>query len=239
MNMRTKPTSWLCLAAALLGFQSAARAQDPEIIEEEPAVYAPPPVPEAEIVYADPTVPGPISVGLKAGVVLPQIATELQTSWGVELETAFRLGGALGGRLSLFTSVAYTQPEVARTGVADPRLPAAYDGTQTQRELSVGLGLIARFLPPAAIWNGYVGLGPRVYFLETITVGSAAGAEFGENREQSTRFGGIFLAGAERRLGPGALALEVQFGTSSLPHLITGDVSTGAIVVALAYRLFF
>jgi len=105
----------------------------------------------------------------------------------------------------------------------------AYDGTQTQRELIVGLGFVGRVAPPRSVWNGYGMLG----------VGSAGGAELGENREQSARFGGMVTLGGERLLGPGVLALEAGFGTSDLPHLITGDVSTGAIAIQIGYRLFF
>jgi len=45
------------------------------------------------------------------------------------------------------------------------------------------------------VWNGYGMLGGRAYFLETLTVGSAGGAELGENREQSARFGGMVTLG--------------------------------------------
>ena len=75
--------------------------------------------------------------------------------------------------------------------------------------------------------------------LETITVGSAGDKPFGENREQSARVGGLFALGGERKLGPGALLLEAAFGSSDLPHLITGDVSTGAISIQLGYRFLF
>ena len=41
-----------------------------------------------------------------------------------------------------------------------------------------------------------------------------------------------------RRLGLGSEP-EVQLGDSSLPHLITGDVTTGALALDLGYRLMF
>ncbi len=173
----------------------------------------------------------------KVGLVFPQIATELQTSWGLELEASFLLP-ALDRRLGVFLAAGYTQPEVSRTSIQDPRVGGSYDGTQTQKELTLGAGAVFRFLPPTSEWNGYAAAGLRLYFLQTVTVGSAGGKDFGENTEKSTHVGGVFALAGERRLGPGSLFLEVQFGTSSLPHLITGDVSTGAVAVAIGYRLF-
>jgi hypothetical protein len=172
-------------------------------------------------------------------VLLPQVATELGAAPLGSIEAAFALPFA-ERRASLYLELGYAQPKVARADVADPRLPGdAYEGTQTQRELVAGLGLLGRLAPPASIWNGYGMLGARAYFLETVTIGSAGESPFGENREQSTRLGGYLALGGERQRGPGALLLEAGFGTSDLPHLITGEVSTGAIAIQLGYRLFF
>jgi hypothetical protein len=173
----------------------------------------------------------------KVGIVFPQVATELQTTWGLELEASYLLP-PMDRRIGVFLAAGYTQPEVSRTSLQDPRVGGSYDGTQTQKELTLGAGAVFRFLRPTSEWNAYVAAGLRVYFLQTVTVGSAGGSDFGENTEQSTHVGGVFALAGERRLGPGALVLEVQLGTSSLPHLITGDVSTGALAVAVGYRLF-
>jgi hypothetical protein len=212
-------------------------APPPPVMIEETA-----PAPEEAplgVTYGPALDPPAFGVGAKLGVLLPQVSTELSTAVTGGVELSFALPFA-GRRLALFVESAYAQPEVSRSGVTDPRVPGgAYDGTQTQRELVVGGGLLLRALPPASVWNGYALLGARGYFLETITVGSAGGADFGENREQSARFGGIFAAGGERLLGPGVLLLEVGFGTSSLPHLITGDVTTGAVAIQLGYRVLF
>lgn len=179
--------------------------------------------------------PGRLAVAGKVGVVLPQVATELDTAVGGELEGDF----LLIGRLTTYLAFGYTQPTVTRTSQMDPRLPAAFDGTQTQRELTIGGGAFYRFARPEAAWNAYGGGGVRLYLLETVTVGDAGGSEFGENTEQSSHVGGVLFAGGERRLGPGALMAELQFGMSNLPHLITGDVSTAALAFVVGYRLFF
>ncbi len=182
--------------------------------------------------------PPAFTVGLKLGVLLPQIATELGTTvaGGIEAWYGFPV---LERRIGIYLEANYTQPSVSRSMVPDPRvMGGVYDGTQTQRELTFGGGLLARLATPGAIWNGYLLAGARAYLLETVSDGSAAGAAFGEHQEKSTQIGGFVAAGAERRLGPGALLLEVGFGSSSLPHTITGDVTTGAIVIQVGYRLF-
>jgi hypothetical protein len=184
-------------------------------------------------------VPPAFAVGIKLGVVLPQVTTELGTAVGGGLEASWGFP-VLARRIGLYAEVNYTQPTVSRTTLTDPRvMGGVYDSSQTQRELTLGAGLVGRIAPPASVWNGYVMAGVRAYLLETLTEGSAAGAPFGENTEKSTQVGGFVALGGERRLGPGALLLEVGYGASSLPHTITGDVSTGAVVAQLGYRLYF
>jgi hypothetical protein len=132
------------------------------------------------IVDAAPARPPALSVGAKVGVLLPQVATELGTAPLGGIEAAFALPFA-ARRVGLYLELGYAQPKVARTDVADPRLTGgAYEGTQTQRELVAGMGLLGRLAPPASIWNGYGMLGARAYFLETVTMGSASASPFGE-----------------------------------------------------------
>lgn len=178
-----------------------------------------------------------VALGAKLGIVLPQIATELGTTWGAEIEGSFLLP-ALERRLAAFAAFGYTQPVVSRTALSDPRLAGAYDGKQTQRELTLGAGVLARLFPPGARFNGYSALGARLYFLETVTVGAQGGAAFGENQERSTRVGAVFTVGGEMTVWRGAAGAELQLGASDLPHTITGDVSTGALSVVVGYRLF-
>jgi hypothetical protein len=194
---------------------------------------------ETAVVVAAPPPHPAFGVGAKVGVLLPQISTELGTApmGGIELSFAFPW---VERRVGLFLEAEYSQPTVSRSNVADPRVgTGTFDEKQTQKELVIGGGLIIRVAPPASRWNGYALLGARGYFLKTVSVGSANMNEFGENTEQSAKLGGYFALGGERQLGPGALLLEVGFGTSDLDHLITGDVSTSAIAIQLGYRFLF
>jgi len=174
-------------------------------------------------------------IGLYSGVVLPQLGSELGTTIGVQLEGGYRVWK----NLAPFLAVSYSQPTVDTTKT-DPRITAGtYMTSTTQRELTVTLGAMWWFREPGEKWNIFLGLGARVWFLKTITNGSAGGMPFGENTEQSARFGGMGQVGAELTLGPGALGLTVEVGGSELPHVITGDVQTTALQIALGYRLFF
>jgi hypothetical protein len=178
-----------------------------------------------------------IGLAAKVGVLLPQVATELGTTWAAHLEGTVAV--AMGGQLGVYVEAGYTQPKVSRTEVMDPRVGSgSYDGTQTQKELTAGAGIAYRaFKPGAKSFNVYGALGPRIYFLETVTVGDASMSDFGTNTETSTRVGAVATAGAEFALGVPLLFGELQFGTSSLPHVITGDVSTSAVALNVGVRL--
>lgn len=91
-----------------------------------------------------------VHVGLHAQLVWPQIASELGTSVGVELEGGYRLWR----RLALQGTIAYSQP-VLEAEAQDPRVGAMeFMTTITQRELSFGIGVLAWLRPRPARWNG-------------------------------------------------------------------------------------
>jgi hypothetical protein len=176
-----------------------------------------------------------IHVGVQAGVMLPQVGSELGTSFFLELEGGYRVWG----RLAIVASVGYSQPAVAGSE-NDPRLAGeSYETTTTQRELSISAGVLWWFRPMTSRLNPYAALAARAYLLETVTNGESAGEPFLENRETSMRWGGVLSAGAQLRLGPGAIVGEFEIGGSDLSHLITGDVATTAVVAGLGYRLSF
>ncbi len=182
-----------------------------------------------------PETPRRADLALQTGIVLPQVASHLGSAVGIRLDVGVRLGG----RLSVFGAVGYSQPGVSHSQ-SDPRLAAGdYTTSTTQRELTLATGLVWRFLPMTGTFNVYAGLGAKVYLLETITSGSSSGQSFGENRETSTRSGATGLGGLEYRLGFGAACAELELGGSDLPHLITGDVATTAVAFTVGYRLFF
>ena len=179
--------------------------------------------------------PGRLQLGVGAGVELPQITTELGSALCASIEVGYRVWR----NLSPFVAVGYSQPPADHTG-SDPRLSAVgYRSWTTQRELTITLGAMWRLRPPGSRVNAFGALGARLYFLETMTGGSAGGRSFLDNRETSTRLGAAGAVGAELRLGPGAAVGAVEVGGSDLPHLITGNVQTTAVSVEIGYRVFY
>ncbi len=214
-------------------------AADPVAAPEPADPPAEPAVEPAAAVSAAPRSSGDagkkVHIGVHVGVVLPQLQSELGTAPGFELEGGFRVWN----NLSPYVGVGYSQPAVDGE-LSDPRLGNNdYMTTTTQRELTVTLGAMWRFLPVDKKFNAYAGLGARIWMLETLTNGDAGGAEFLENRETSTRYGAAVMVGGEFTVGPGAATAELDVGGSDLPHLITGDVATTAISTTLGYRLMF
>jgi hypothetical protein len=214
---------------------AAAPEPEPEP-EPEPA---PEPEPQSEVEVAAPVAVAPATaaprfqVGLQTGVFLPQVASELGTSFAAKLDA----GGRVWKNLSVVGAVAYAQPKVSST-MDDPRFPSGtYSTSTTQRELALSLVAVWRLFPPGARFNGYGGAGWKMWMLKTLTNGDSADESFLENTETSTKQGGTALLGGEFALGPGSLSGELEFGGSDLGHFITGDVTTMGINIAVGYRM--
>ncbi|MBN1945739.1 MAG: hypothetical protein JW797_08675 [Bradymonadales bacterium] len=143
-----------------------------------------------------------------------------------------------GRRLEPHLTVAYTPPRASGT-VDDTRLPQSgeFSWEIKQDELTLGLGILARFLELGRFVNGYAAIGPQVVFLHTSVVGEAAGEPFGENSEEDVKFGIYGALGIELVLGPGAAFFQLGIAWSDLDGRITGDSNTGNLSPALGYRL--
>ncbi|MDH5490627.1 MAG: hypothetical protein OEY14_01510 [Myxococcales bacterium] len=213
---------FLCLPALLLALASPAAAQS-----------------GSDRDFSDRT----LTVGVGVGGYVPSLFTELRPHALVELDVGFMLP-FMQRKLAVVAQLAYAPPGNDGTG-SDARLgeTGAYSFDITTHQLMVGLGPVFRLAPPGSSFVPYAGLLGRIYMLRTLSNGAAdpgepSQAPFGENTEESLEFGAALLLGGELRLGPGSLSLELSFGYSTLPHQITGDVSTSSIGGALGYRLF-
>lgn len=182
-----------------------------------------------------------VTLGLGVGVYVPTLMNDLlpHVTFGIDAGVLLPFHDR---RLSVVLGCAYSPPGVSEEGIDDPRLGQAggtWSSEMQTHEIFISLGLVYRILPPGVgrIWP-YLGLVARLYMLRTNVSGAGGGAEFGENTEQSTQFGGALSAGAEVRLGPGAFWFELAFSISDLPHAITGDTNTGALALNLGYRFF-
>ena len=177
--------------------------------------------------------PGGVLLGGKLGGVIPLGGLDPFLTVGVQGGWAF---GAFGTpHLAALLDVSFTAPS-ADGGEGDPRLSAgSYTWEIDQRELILQPTLLYRLRPLGALVPS-VGLGPRLYLLDTRGRGEAAGAPIAESREVSTRFGvGLPLA-LELPLGPGQLLGELLLEWAPLDHRVTGDASLLGVNLALGYR---
>ncbi len=173
---------------------------------------------------------------VKLGGTLHSVFTQLDPWAALELEGGVTL---LAGRLDVGLSLGWARPPASHDA-ADPR----FEGGDYAWELSQDFLMISllgrwRFLDPAGPFNAYAGAGPRVFLMRTVINGDSGSEATGENTQTETRFGGVLLAGAEYRLGPGSVLFEAGVGLGKLDGLITGDVSSSDLFFLLGYRLSF
>jgi hypothetical protein len=174
------------------------------------------------------------------GILMPRLTSNLGTSFQGSLEAGYAWPW-LEGRLETYSAIGYTQPHHSGTGT-DSRLvgeQGAYQFTTLRHELTLDLGLRCRVFPLDASLNLFGALGPRAAFLLTETSSRTGGISLGTTSEKSLQ-GGLFAAiGGELMLGPGRITLQLTYGQTPADHLITGDVSAGALCVSAGYRLIF
>jgi hypothetical protein len=182
--------------------------------------------------------PHVLGVGAKAGVGLPQLNTDLGTTFQVRLEAVYLLG-AWGSRLGLVTALGYSQPEASGAGSDPQLLDGAHGWSMTQRQTTWDIGLMLRVMEWDSPWNLSLLAGAQLLFLSTLTDGESGGEPFGQHDERATLpgvFGGLQ---AEYRLGPGALFAEVSVAVTFQDLRTTGDVPAAALGILAGYRFTF
>jgi hypothetical protein len=208
------------LVALLLAASAAASA-------DETVVAAPPPKKDR----------GQFLIAVKAGGVFAEPFSRLGASYLVDLEIGYALP-VLKHRLAITLEGMFTDPEANGTNT-DPRLDASTGGVYSwhleQRELILGASLVYRH--PLGRWTPYVGLGPRLFLLQSKVNGTAGNAKISASTESSTKVGAGIPLGVGVRLGPGDLFLEASWNEAAIDHRATGDSNTGFLSLALGYRL--
>jgi hypothetical protein len=206
-----------------------------------------PPTPSATPPAAEVTQPAPkkdrgqVLLAVKVGALFAEPFSGLGASYLVEIELAYTLP-VLKHHLALALNGAFTAPEANGTGT-DPRLDASTGGAWNwhlqQFEGILGLSLIYRH--PIGRFTPYVGIGPRLFLLESRISGSAGGAAISMSTETSTKVGGGLPLGLGIRLGPGDLFAEFALNICNIDHRTTGDASVGvsSLQLAAGYRLIF
>lgn len=180
---------------------------------------------------------GVVLVAAKVGALLPYGFSNLGASYLVDVEVGYALP-VWKHRLAITLDGAFTAPEASGTTTNDPRLDASggsYDWHLSQRELILGLSVVYRH--PIGRLVPYVGIGPRLFLLDSRIDGTAGGARISQSSEVSTKAGVGVPVGVGFRLGPGDLFGELALDWAPIDHRITGDTNTGSISIAAGYRL--
>lgn len=138
----------------------------------------------------------------------------------------------------VYLDVSYFVPQAEGEAV-DARLTGedgAYTWHAWQKELTFQPTFVYRLAMLHEIIVPYAGIGPRLYFLETVVDGRAGDESFPVSEEVSMKLGFGVPLGAEFTLGPGAVIGELLFQWGPLPHDITGDTHLASTTLWVGYR---
>lgn len=143
-------------------------------------------------------------------------------------------------RIGVLLDVEYTAPKGDGTkeeSFNPERIPGgSYDWELRQKELTFQPTFLYRLTGVTDILTPYAGIGPRIYFLESVVRGSAGDQKFKDTKEQSTKFGVGVPLGVEVALGPGGLLAELLFQWAPLDHEATGDSHLAGLSLFVGYR---
>lgn len=225
--MSRKSLSFAAAGAALVAGLAVpsrpALAQDP----------APPPAPAPDTpAPAEKAAKGGFLAGAKVGAIAPFDGLQPFVVGTVELGYVLPwLNRGIAGLLA----VSYTAPG-ASGDQEDPRVPGgSYTWQLTQHELIFQPTVMYRYTGLGRLVP-FVGVGPRIYLMNSVVSGQAGDATIGETSEPSTQVGAGLPLGVEYQLGPGALLAELLFEIGTLDHAITGQSHTGGGTLNVGYR---
>lgn len=180
---------------------------------------------------------GAPTVGIQLGVLLPQAFSPLRTHMLVTLEAGYYLPFARRV-LSLAASFSFSNPSTDGSGLADARVPGgSYSYSSTQQHFLIGASLYANL--PLGTVVPYIGIGPRIYAVRTLSSGDAGGAAILETLETSTEIGVGVPVGVSVMLGPGRVFGEFQLLWAGIAQKSTGDGSVGSLALGAGYRFVF
>ncbi len=209
-----------CFAVTLFGATSA-RADDPVNPDKSLGAASP----ERKGVF-------PL-LGAKVGGIAP--FGGLSPSFTVGVEAGIVLP-VLHRGLALGVALDYTQPTTSGT-TTDPRVAGGtYDWTLTQQYLTL-MPVVMYRLTTLKVVTPFIGVGPRIYFMKSTVRGNAGSATIDDTTEVSTHIGIGVPLGVEFKLGPGGIVAELLAQWGPYEHTATGDTHTGALSLAVGYRL--
>ncbi len=225
MVMKTKAISAALLAAAVLmhGTLAAAQSEDTNDAAASGATSN----------------EGGFLAAAKVGGIVPLNGLDPFVRGGLELGWVF---GGQNRTMAALLDISYTKPSASGSRQDDrlayDEVPGEYDWEIDQHELVFQPTFLYRFTSSQPLIP-FVGLGPRIYLLQTVSRGSANGETIQETEEQSMKIGAGLPFGAEYQLGPGGVFAEGLVEWAPLDHRITGDSSLLAGTLQLGYRAIF
>jgi hypothetical protein len=205
---------------------------------QEPTPTPPPPLPasasEEPRAEETPKAHGGLLAGAKVGGLLSFGGLDPNARVGIELGYVFPW---LHRSFAFLVDADYAAPKSSGTQAGDPRVQGGtYDWHLTEQILALQPTIMYRFTKLKSVVP-FIGVAPRIYMLRSTVRGAVGSVEIPETTEQSTKVGLGVPFGAEIKLGPGALIGELLFEYGSLDHTATGDSNTGALSLAVGYRL--
>ncbi|MBL9040671.1 MAG: hypothetical protein JNM83_03665 [Myxococcales bacterium] len=173
-------------------------------------------------------------IGIKLQALLPQAFSPLRTHILAELEAGYLL--PFGRRvLGITGSFAFSMPATSGTDLADSRVPGgSYNYSSTEQHYLIGVTLWANM--PLGRVVPYLGIGPRIYAVRTLSNGQAGDAQILETLETSTEVGVGVPVGVNVLLGPGRVFGEFQLLWAGINQKSTGAGSIGSLTIGAGYR---
>lgn len=148
------------------------------------------------------------------------------------------LGYAMENGLAFGVGADYAAPKKSGSET-DPRVTGrSYSWHLTQQMLQVMPFVMYRIKSMGSLVP-YVGIGPRIYMLQSFVRSGDGNPTFGETRETSTKVGVGIPIGLELAAGPGGFIGELLLQYGGLSHAATGKSNTGAASLSIGYRLMF
>jgi hypothetical protein len=180
---------------------------------------------------------GAFVVGGLVGAIFPFDGLSPFVVGGVELGYILPW---LSRSFAILADVEYSEPRQSGTTANDPRVDGStYNWHITQRELTIAPTVLFRVTRFGRMVP-FIGVGPRIYLLESLVDGTVGSTAIATTTEQSTKVGVTVPIGVEVKLGPGALLGEFLFEYGPLNHTATGDSTTtmgGTIQVGYRFML--
>lgn len=181
---------------------------------------------------------GLILIGGKLGGIASFNGLDPFVHGALELGYVFPvLDQGLGAYLQIEYSAPSTDGHVDETFDRERVPSGGYDWELLQKELVLSPTFMYRMTFLSDWLTPYVGLGLRVYLLESTVNGKAGDQAIDDTKEQSTTWGLGLPLGAEFELGPGGVTAELLLQWGPLKHTLTGDSHLGGASLFVGYRL--